>query len=78
MWKAVDEWRNVHEQSTLTAEIAPSSLTLQGRRVGYPPVDYTYEGLARDLYLALDGVHSDSFLMDFISAKYPGAGLQHG
>jgi hypothetical protein len=78
MWKAVDEWRNVHKQSTLTAEITPSSLTLQDRRAGYPHADYTYEGLARDLYLALDGVHSDSFLMDFISAKYPDAGYTRG
>ncbi len=74
MWKAVDEWRAAHEKSTLTAEITASSLTLHDRRATYPAADYTYECLARDIYLALDGVHSDSYLLDHMNAKYPGAG----
>jgi ribosomal peptide maturation radical SAM protein 1 len=74
MWKAVDEWRNVYSRNTLVAEVKPESLILRDRRVGFPAADYTYEGLARDLYLALDGVHSDTFLVDYANKKYPDAG----
>jgi ribosomal peptide maturation radical SAM protein 1 len=73
MWQTVDEWRRIHPKSALTAEVTPSKLTLHDRRIGYPPADYVYEGAARDLYLALDGVHSDSFLLEFLRAKYPDA-----
>jgi len=73
MWEAVDGWRQLHPKSALTAEVTPSSVILRDRRAGYPRADYTYNGLARDLYLALDGVHSDSFLLDSVRAKYPAA-----
>jgi ribosomal peptide maturation radical SAM protein 1 len=71
MWQTVDEWRRIHPKSALTAEVTPSSLVLRDRRAGYPRADYTYSGLARDLYLALDGVHSDSFLLEWVRTKYP-------
>jgi len=73
MLQTVDEWRRIHLKSALTAEVTPSSLILRDRRAAYPRADYTYNGLARDVYLALDGVHSDSFLLDFVRAKYPAA-----
>lgn len=74
MWKAVEEWRRVHPKSTLIADVTPDLLTLRDRRAGFPAANYTYDGLARELYLALDGVHSDTFLLDYINKKYPGAG----
>jgi len=73
MWKRVDEWRVVHPGSTLTAEVTPSSLILRDRRHGYRHADTTYHGPAREIYLALDEVHSDSFLLDLIRAKDPAA-----
>ena len=69
MWKTVDEWRHLHQESSLIAEVTPSSLILHDRRAGYRSTDYVYDGLARDLYLALDGVHSDSFLLDLASGQ---------
>lgn len=69
MWSKVDEWKRIHEQSSLVAEITPSFLTIHDHRAGYPPADYHYEGLARDLYLALDGVHTDSFLLEFARSQ---------
>ncbi|HEY2495753.1 MAG TPA: RiPP maturation radical SAM C-methyltransferase [Candidatus Angelobacter sp.] len=74
MWKAVDEWRRIHPQSTLTADVTPTSLILHDRRAGYRHADYTFAGLDRDLYLALDGVHSDSHLLELVRKKYPSAG----
>ena len=73
MWQAVDTWKQLHPKSALTAEVTPSSLILRDRRAGYPLADYTYDGLARELYLALDGVHSDSFLLEWVRTKYPSA-----
>ncbi|HEY6348789.1 MAG TPA: RiPP maturation radical SAM C-methyltransferase [Candidatus Angelobacter sp.] len=73
MWKAVDEWRHSHPKSALTAEVTPSSLKLQDRRPGYRSADYTYHGLAREIYVALDEVHSDSFVLDLVRAKDPAA-----
>jgi ribosomal peptide maturation radical SAM protein 1 len=71
MWKRVGDWKKVHEQSRLWAEVSPSSLTIHDRRFGYSPADYIYQGLARDLYLSLDGVHSESFLLEFVRSRYP-------
>jgi len=73
MWQAVDMWRQLHLKSALTAEVTQSSVILRDRRAGYPRADYTYSGLARDLYLALDGVHSNSLLLGLARAKYPEA-----
>lgn len=71
MWKTVDEWRHLHQESSLIAEVTRSSLILHDRRAGYRSADYVYDGVARDVYLALDGVHSDSFLLDLARTKYP-------
>jgi ribosomal peptide maturation radical SAM protein 1 len=66
MWDTVSHWKQVHEQSSLTAQVTPSSLILRDRRFGYPAADYHYEGRARDLYLAADGVHSESSLLESV------------
>lgn len=71
MWAAVAEWRQVAAQSTLNCEVEARSLRIIDRRVGYPQDNYEYEGLARYLYLSLDGVHSDSHLLKLAQAKYP-------
>lgn len=66
MWRTVDHWKRIHGESSLTARVTPSSLTISDRRFGYPPADYHYEGMARDLYLAADGVHSESSLLESV------------
>jgi hypothetical protein len=71
MWRAVDDWKNVYSSSSLKAEVTSSRLILRDRRAGFPAADYRYEGLARTIYLAADGVHSDSFLLEYASARYP-------
>lgn len=71
MWGEVDEWKNVHSGSSLTAEVTPSTLILRDRRAGFPAADYRYEGLARTLYLAADGVHSDSYLLEYAASQHP-------
>lgn len=73
MWAAVNDWKRTHEQSSFVAEVTPSSLTIRDRRVGYAPADYHYEGLGRDLYLELDGVHTESYLLEF-SRSHHGSG----
>ena len=75
MWKAVDNWKAAHRTSSLTAEVTPSTVKLRDNRIGYPRADYVYDGLARDIYLALDGVHSDSYLLDSLRAHHPDATL---
>jgi ribosomal peptide maturation radical SAM protein 1 len=71
MWAAVEEWRMAAEHSTLNCHVGAASLRIIDRRAGYPPADYEYEGLARYLYLSLDGVHSESHLLELARAKYP-------
>jgi hypothetical protein len=51
--------------------VTDSALIIRDRRAGYPAADYRYEGLARTLYLAADGVHSDSFLLEYAASQYP-------
>jgi ribosomal peptide maturation radical SAM protein 1 len=71
MWRLVDDWKNVYSGSSLVAEVTSTALILRDRRAGFPAADYRYEGLARTLYLAADGVHSDSFLLEHAAAQYP-------
>jgi ribosomal peptide maturation radical SAM protein 1 len=70
MWDTVGRWKRVYEQSSLVAEITSSSLTIHDRRFGYPTADYHYEGLARDIYLAADGVRSESLLLEAALAQH--------
>ncbi|HET9363589.1 MAG TPA: hypothetical protein VFP71_01240, partial [Candidatus Angelobacter sp.] len=70
-WAAVAEWQRVHDNSSLKAEVTPSSLIIHERRAGYSPVDYCFEGLARDVYLATDGVHSDSGVFESVAGRHP-------
>jgi ribosomal peptide maturation radical SAM protein 1 len=71
MWRSVDEWKNIHSSSSLAAEVTPTALVLHDRREGFPAADYRYSGLARALYLAADGVHSDSFLLEYAASQFP-------
>jgi hypothetical protein len=71
VWSSVAEWKSVHSSSSLQAEVTDSALIIRDRRVGFPAADYRYEGLARTLYLAADGVHSDSFLLEYAALQYP-------
>ena len=66
MWRSVDHWKQVHGQSTLTAEVTSSSLIIRDRRFGYPESDYRYDGLARRIYLAADSVHTESALLQSV------------
>lgn len=75
MWDRVGDWKRVHEQSSLVAEVTPSSLTIRDRRSGYPAADYHYEGLARDIYLAADGVHSESSLLESALGHHAGESM---
>jgi hypothetical protein len=61
----------VHDNSSLKAEVTPSSLIIHERRAGYSPADYCFEGLAREIYLAADGVHSDSGVFESIAGRHP-------
>ncbi len=70
-WAAVAEWQRVHDTSTLKAEVTSSSLIIHERRAGYAPTDYSFEGLMRDVYLAADGVHSDSVIWTSIADSHP-------
>jgi ribosomal peptide maturation radical SAM protein 1 len=70
-WEATAEWQRVHDHSSLNARVTPSSLIIYERRAGYAPADYCYEGLAQDVYLAADGVHSDSVLFESVAACRP-------
>jgi hypothetical protein len=69
MWNSVGEWKRVYEQSSLVAEVTSSRLTIHDRRHGYPEADYHYEGLARDIYLAGDAVHSESSLIESVLGR---------
>jgi ribosomal peptide maturation radical SAM protein 1 len=71
VWSSVAEWKNVYSGSSLRAEVTDSELIIRDRRAGFAAVDYRYEGLARTLYLAADGVHSDSFLLEYAASQYP-------
>lgn len=66
MWRSVDHWKQVHGQSTLTARVTASSLVIHDRRFGYPEADYHYDGLARQIYLAADAVHTESALVESV------------
>ena len=70
-WEAVAQWQRVHDQSTLNAELTETSLIIHERRVSYTPTDYCYDGLARDIYLAADGVHSDVVILEAVAGRYP-------
>jgi hypothetical protein len=70
-WAAVAEWQRVHDNSSLKAEVTPSSLIIHERRAGYSPADYCFEGLAREIYLATDGVHSDSGVFESVGGRHP-------
>ncbi len=61
----------MHDNSSLKAEVTPSSLIIHERRAGYSPADYCFEGLAREIYLATDGVHSDSGVFETVAARHP-------
>ena len=71
VWSSVGEWKNVYSSSSLQAEVTDSALIIRDRRAGFPAVDYRYEGLARTLYLAADGAHSDSFLLEYAALQHP-------
>lgn len=71
MWHCVENWKKVHSSSSLRSEVNASALIIRDRRAGFPAADYRYEGLARTLYLAADGVHSDSFLLECAASQYP-------
>ena len=71
VWSSVAEWKNVHSSSSLQTEVRDSELIIRDRRAGFPATDYRYQGLARTLYLAADGVHSDSFLLEHAASQYP-------
>ena len=66
MWRSVDHWKQVHGQSTLTAHVTASSLVIHDRRFGYPEADYQYHGLAREIYLAADSVHTESAILESV------------
>ncbi|HET9183504.1 MAG TPA: RiPP maturation radical SAM C-methyltransferase [Candidatus Angelobacter sp.] len=66
MWSSVGDWKRVHAQSTMIAEVTSSSLTIHDRRFGYPEADYRYDGLARQIYLAADSVHTESALLESV------------
>jgi hypothetical protein len=68
---AVAEWKRVHDNSSLKAEVTPSSIIIHERRAGYSPTDYCFEGIARDIYLATDGVHSDSAVLESVAVRHP-------
>jgi ribosomal peptide maturation radical SAM protein 1 len=70
-WEATAEWQRVHDNSSLNARVTPSLLIIYERRAGYAPADYCYEGLAKDVYLAADGVHSDSAVFESVAACQP-------
>ena len=70
-WEAVAEWQRVHDNSTLKAEVTPESLIIHERRAGYAPADYRFEGLAREVYLAADGVHSDLVIFETAASRHP-------
>jgi ribosomal peptide maturation radical SAM protein 1 len=70
-WKAVAEWQRVHDASTLQAEVTSSSLIIHERRASYTPTDYCFEGLMRDIYLAADGVHSNSVIWASVAGSHP-------
>lgn len=70
-WKEADRWQRVHDESTLNAEVTPSSLIIRERRAGYTPVNYGFEGLERSIYLAADGVHSDTLIFESVSGRHP-------
>jgi len=70
-WGAVAEWQRLHDNSSLRAEVTPSSLIIHERRAGYAPANYCFEGLARDIYLAADGVHSDSAVLESVAGRHP-------
>jgi len=78
MWKAIDEWKRIHKESTLTAELDSGSLLVHDRRAGRAPCDYVFDDVARDIYLALDGVHTDSHLLRTLQEKYPRRPLTMG
>jgi ribosomal peptide maturation radical SAM protein 1 len=71
MWKAIDQWKLIHKQSSLIAEVEPGSLIVHDRRAGRVSQDYVFKGVARDIYLALDSVHTDSHLLKMLQEKYP-------
>lgn len=75
MWTAVDRWRETAAQSTLRCDMegggGGSRVHISDRRTGYEHADYQYDGLAAYLYLSLDGVHSDSHLLELARKKYP-------
>jgi ribosomal peptide maturation radical SAM protein 1 len=71
VWSSVTEWKKLHPESSLQAEVTDTALIIRDRRAGFAPVDYRYEGLARTLYLAADGVHSDSHLLEYAASQYP-------
>ncbi len=71
MWGSVGNWKQVHETSSLTADVTPSTLTIHDRRFGYTACDYQFDGLARDIYLAADGVHSESSLLETVLEHHP-------
>ncbi|MFL6387925.1 MAG: RiPP maturation radical SAM C-methyltransferase [Terriglobales bacterium] len=70
-WSAVAEWQRVHDNSSLKAEVTPSSLIIHERRADYSPADYCFEGLAREIYLATDDVHSDSGVFETVAGRHP-------
>jgi ribosomal peptide maturation radical SAM protein 1 len=70
-WAAVARWQRVHNNSSLAAEVTPSSVIIHERRAGYASADYRFEGLARDIYMAADGVHSDSAVFESVADRYP-------
>jgi len=70
-WAAATEWQRSHDNSSLKAEVSPSSIVIHERRTGYAPTEYYFEGLARDVYLAADGVHSDSAVLEAVSGLHP-------
>ncbi len=61
----------MHDNSSLKAEVTPSSLIIHERRAGYSPEDYCFEGLEREIYLATDGVHSDSGVFETVAGRHP-------
>ena len=65
-WTAIQDWRRLHRQGTLSGQDTPDGLLISDTRISRPHREYKLTGIERSIYLAADTTHSVSMLREIV------------
>lgn len=67
-WTAIQNWRRLYGQGTLSGQDAPDGLLISDTRMNHPYREYRLTGIERSIYLAADAAHSVSMLRNIVQS----------